>query len=108
MELSRHGNCGAEEENDIEQVNDDWEYGMSHKRVVEGDKYEVEERDHGKCRHEHVVVDEGGVASKGHGDDIANEGHDDEGEDELQTRSKSGSFFQRMCVFSSLPPSLAG
>lgn len=57
---------------------------MSHERVVEGDEYEVEERHHGKYRHEHVVVDERGVASKGHGDDVADEGHDNNGEDELR------------------------
>lgn len=51
--------------------------------VEEGGWEQVEEGAHAEDRHEHDVVYHGGVAGDGCGDHVSDEGHDDEGADEL-------------------------
>jgi hypothetical protein len=89
MELGGHGDSGAKQEDDVEQVDDNGEDWVTRERLVEGDQDEVEQRQHGEGRYEHIVVDERGVACKGHGNDIADERHDDDHEQELRRGRQS-------------------
>ena len=57
---------------------------MTRERLIESDQYEVDQRQQCEGCHEHIVVDQRGVASKGHGNDVADEGHDNDHEEELQ------------------------
>jgi len=56
--LSRHGNCGAEVEENVEEVQG------SRNKLVDGELFseansdEVEEREHAEYRYKHVVVDD--------------------------------------------------
>jgi len=81
--LGRRGNGSAEKENDIEQVNDDREYRVARERLVPGDQEEIDQRQQCECCDEHIVVDQRGVASKSHSNDVADERHDDYHDEEL-------------------------
>lgn len=87
-QLGRHGNGGAEEEDDVEGVEDDWDDRVAGEAVVEGDRNQVEEGEHAEGGYEHIVVDHRRVARKGACDDVAHQGHDEKGEEELRS-SKS-------------------
>lgn len=83
-QLGGRGDGGAEEEEDVQGVKEKWEKSVTLEGVAPGGRDQIEQRQHGEGCHEDVVVDEGRVTGKGHGNDVANEGHGDEGEDELQ------------------------
>lgn len=106
-QLGGHGDSGAEQEDDIEQVDHDGEDGVAHEGVVKGNQDQVEERKHSKDGYEHVVVDQRRVAGEGHGNDVAGEGHDDEDEDELWAGIVR-SWHRIVRVLCELPPPLGG
>jgi len=83
-EFGSGGDGSTEQENAVQSVEKEGKESMSHKRVAPGGWDQVEKRKHGEGGHEHVVVDQGGVAGEGHCDHIANERHDDEDEQELR------------------------
>lgn len=73
---------GAEPEEHVQRVErdaDDWDVEV----VEEGGREQVEEGGHAEDRGEHDVVYHGGVAGDGGGDHVADEGHYDEGAEEL-------------------------
>lgn len=82
-QLGCRGDGGAEQENDIERVQDDGEDRVAREAVIEGDRDQVEQRQHAESRTEHVVVDHRRVAGEGHGDDVAHQRHHQQDEEEL-------------------------
>lgn len=82
-ELCGHGDGGAEEEESVEQVQSHRNDGMAHEALIPSTGYQVEERKHAEHGHEHVVIDQGGIACESCGDDVPDECHDEESEEEL-------------------------
>lgn len=105
-QLGGHGNGGAEQKDDVEEVEGDGDDSMDREGVMEGERNQVEEGGHGEGGYEHIVVDEGWVAGKGGGNDVADEGHDDEDEDELEEFWLAKELEQREGV--EIPPFLGG
>lgn len=62
---------------------------MAPQGCIPGGREKIEQRHHRERRHEHDVVDRGGVAGEGLGDDVADQGHDEEGPYELDTSHDS-------------------
>jgi hypothetical protein len=83
-ELGSRRDSPAKEEQRIEDVEHQRNGSMAHEGFIEGDCYQVEQRQHGEDSDEHVVVDDGGIAAEGVGDDVADEGHDEDGPYELR------------------------
>src|SRR5690348_16407929 len=81
--LSGHGDSCAEEEDGIEQVENGGKDEMADPGVVPCGRDQVEEGQHAEDCNKHVVVDQGRIAGKGGGDDVANQGHDEESKEEL-------------------------
>lgn len=77
------GDGTAEEEEGVEEVEDDHDQRVEGELFLEGCRYEVDQAEHPKDAHEHIVVDDRGVAAGRVGDHVANEGHDEESPEEL-------------------------
>lgn len=56
--LGRHGNCGAEVEENVEEVQRSRNKLVDCELFSEANSDEVEEREHAEYRYKHVVVDE--------------------------------------------------
>lgn len=82
-ELGSHGNGGAKEEKDIEQIEGDRDDGMTGERLIERGQSEVDQRQQRESCYEHNVVDQRWIAREGHGNDIADEGRDNDHQEEL-------------------------
>lgn len=84
-QLRSQRNSGAEEENAVQRVQDDHEDRVDSPVQIPRGRDQVKECEHRECRHEHGVVDRARVACKGPGDDVTDEGHDEESPQELYT-----------------------
>lgn len=83
MQPSSECDCTGQEEDVVQKIKRDHDDGVDGPVKVDGGREEVEQRYDRECRSEHAVVDCGGVACERHGDDIADQAHDEHGEDEL-------------------------
>lgn len=89
MHVQFGGQCDgtAEEEQGVEEVEDCRKEGVAWGALGPCGEEEVEEGQHAEDCDKHGVVDDGGVAVKGVGDNVAHEGHYEESPKELQPRS---------------------
>lgn len=88
-QLGGRSDGSAEEEENVQRVKEKWEKSVALEGVAPGGWDQVEQGQHGEGSHKDVVVDERRVAGKGHGNDVTNEGHGDEGEEELYAQVSS-------------------
>jgi len=84
VKLGCHRNGGAEPEEHVEHVQGEWKHRVKGKVVVKGDEDEVEQRQHAEDGHEHIVVDDGGVAGEGGSNHVADQSHDNQSAEELE------------------------
>lgn len=81
-QLRRQGDRGAEPEDDQEKVEDEWQERHYRPFLLERCREEEEQGEHGEGRAEHGVVVDCRVCA--HGDGVSDEGHDQEGHEELE------------------------
>lgn len=83
LELRGQSNTGGQKDEHIEQIAEHHKERVTGPVDVDRRWNEIQQREHGECRGEHGVVDHGWVAGEGLGDQVTDEGHDEQGEDEL-------------------------
>lgn len=83
MEVGCQSYGTAEEEDGVQDVENKRNDRVASQSLVEGDGDEVEQAQHREHGHKHGVVDDGRVARVGIGNHITDQGHNEEGPDEL-------------------------
>lgn len=90
VKLCGHCDSSAEEEERVEDIKTDQDQWVAGKILLEGCRDQVNERQHSKNRHKHVVVDDRWVAGVRRSDHISDKRHDEQSPEELSERSVNG------------------
>ncbi len=72
-----------EEEEGVEGIRGEHEEGRYGEGLADCSRNQVEEGQHSEDGNEHDIVDDGGIAASGVGDHVADQGHYEEGPEEL-------------------------
>lgn len=83
LKLGGEGDSRAEEEDSVKSVENDHDNRVTGPVDVEGCRDRVEEREHREDSAEHRIVHCRGVAGERLGDHVTDQGHDEEGPEEL-------------------------
>lgn len=87
VQVGSHGTTGAEEEDAVQDIQHKWDDWVTGETVVECDRKQVEQAEHGEDREEHVEIDDGWVTGEREVNDVAGKAHDENGPYELHLGS---------------------
>ena len=73
--LSSRGDCAAEPEEDVQEIESDRENRVDREAFIKGRREEVDQGENGEDHDKHVIIDDRRVAAGGGGDHVADEGH---------------------------------